>query len=341
LRSRECQLDGRRADRRKPLAPCPDYPYYNTPMNFKLTPQMIDKIAFAMEDQEEEYLIDPESGELSARSLHGENPDDSLAPLPRWGSAEGFHLMESFVTTLHNPVYHELLASALSNGKGVFRSFKDTLKKNHEIEKLWFRYKERRLRAVIIAWYNVNREARGLEKMAPEPEDTEELVASDFSLEWGLKSRLEELRLLDREAFIELFPKESRASVDARYRAKREVIRPLEDESSLVLVAETPSGELAGFAWGVEEGRTVHLVQLAVVRELRGIGLGESIMHRFLLDIRDRGMGRLTTELAGKSLRFSDFFQSLGFRPLSQILECSLEELSYGTDASENRGPEL
>ena len=323
----------------QPLAPLAGYPYNGNPMNFTLTPQMIDKIAFAMEDQEEQYLIDEESGELvGLKSVSGESPAESWIPLPRWGSAEGFHLMESFVTTLHNPVYRELLASALTSGKGVFRSFKDTLKKNQEIEKLWFHYKEKRLRAVIIAWYNVNREARGLEKMSPEPEETEELVASDFSLEWGLRSHVDELRLLDRDAFFELFPKETRASIDAGYRAKREEICALDDESSLVLVAETPSGELAGFAWGVLQGRTVHLVQLAVVRDLRGIGLGESIMKRFLSDIRGRGIGRLTTELAGKSLRFSDFFQSLGFKPLSQVLECSLEDLSYGSQSENGPG---
>jgi len=94
-------------------------------------------------------------------------------------------------------------------------------------------------------------------------------------------------------------------------------------------VAENPAGELAGFVWGVQEGPSVHIVQLAVVRELRGIGLGEALMRRFLADIRDRGVKRLTTELAGKSLRFSAFFQSLKFHPVTQVLECSLDELPY------------
>ncbi len=159
-------------------------------MDFDLTREMIDKISFAMEDQGERYLIDTGTGELVSREDGGESPaSDTLIPLPRWGSAEGFHLMESFVTTLRNPVYRELLASSLATGKGVFRAFKDVLKKNHEIEKLWFYYKEKRLRSVIISWYNTNREARGLEKLPPEPEETGELVASDFSFEWGAAGR--------------------------------------------------------------------------------------------------------------------------------------------------------
>ena len=55
--------------------------------------------------------------------------DDRHVRLPRWGSAEGFHLMESFVTSIDNPAYREQLSRALTMGKGVFRAFKDTLKR--------------------------------------------------------------------------------------------------------------------------------------------------------------------------------------------------------------------
>jgi ribosomal protein S18 acetylase RimI-like enzyme len=299
-------------------------------MLFELTPQMIDKIGFAMEDQVERYYIDSETGELiTAKSFADQSPPEKYVALPRWGSAEGFHLMESFVTSLHNPVYRELLGQALTMGKGVFRSFKNILKKNKEIEKLWFLYKERRLRSVIIAWYNLSREAKGLEKMAPEPEETEELVASDFSLSWGAGIHREEILRLDREVFFELFPKEQPAVIEARFREKRTGIPGPDDDSALTLLAEVPSGELAGFAWGVRESLSVHIIQLAVIRELRGIGLGEALMKKFLTDIRQKGVKTLTTELAGKSLRFSDFFQSLGFTTLSQLLSCSLDELSF------------
>ena len=45
--------------------------------------------------------------------------------------------------------------------------------------------------------------------------------------------------------------------------------------------------------------------------------------------MRSRGMQRLTTELMGKSLRFSDFFQSVGFVAVTQVMECSLDDLPY------------
>jgi len=291
---------------------------------------MIDKIGFAMEDQKARYAIDMDTGELTPLSALGSSfSEEKHARLPRWGSAEGFHLMESFVTDLRNPVYRDLLAKALTSGTGVFRSFKDTLKKNKEIEKLWFHYKETRLRAIIVSWYNVHREARGLEKLPLEPEEREELVESDFSFVWGERGHREDILRLDRDTFQELFPKEASQPIEERYAEKRRGVPAPGEETSPILVAETPAGDLAGFAWGLIDGKSVHIVQLAVMAELRGIGLGEALLKRFLTDMRARGMKRLTMELAGKSLRFAAFFQSVGFRPMTQVLESNLDELPY------------
>jgi len=299
-------------------------------MNFVLTPQMIDKIGFAMEDQKERYAIDMDTGEISPLSALGDSfSDEKHARLPRWGSAEGFHLMESFVTTLRNPLHRDLLAKALTSGAGVFRTFKDTLKKNKEIEKLWFHYKETRLRAIIVSWYNMHREARGLERLPIEPEEKEELVESDFSFAWGEGGHREDILRLDKNVFEELFPKESSPHIEERYVEKRRGVPPPGEEGSPVLVAETPAGDLVGFSWGLIDGKSVHIIQLAVVAEMRGIGLGEALMKRFLTEMRTRGIRRLTMELAGKSLRFAPFFQSVGFRPITQILESTLDELPY------------
>src|SRR5271157_4627031 len=169
-------------------------------MNFALTPQMIDKIGFAMEDQKAQYAADVDSGELVPLSTLGErHSDERYVRLPRWGSAEGYHLMESFVTSLENPAYREQLSRALTMGRGVFRAFKDSLKENKEIEKLWFAYKEQRLSAVIVSWYNANREARGLAKLPVEPEETEELVMSDFTFSWDMGGQERAVLQLDRD----------------------------------------------------------------------------------------------------------------------------------------------
>ena len=237
--------------------------------------------------------------------------------------------MESFVTTLQNPAQRELLAGALAAGKGVFRTFKDALKSNPDIEKLWFRYKEKRLRAVVVAWYNAAREARGLSRLAPEPEEVGDLVASDFSFAWEPRGHEQEVLRLDRDAFFELFPSMKPAALAERYAEKRRDVPPPGTEGWPLLVAEGPEGDLAGMAWGRIEGTTVHLLQLAVSPDLRGIGLGETVLRRFLTGMRARGMKRLTTELTGRSLRSLGFFRSLGFRPVTQLVECSLDELPF------------
>ncbi len=299
-------------------------------MNFVLTPPMIDKISFAMEDQKEQYAVNVETGEVAPVSgLTEEALAEAWTRLPRWGSAEGFHLMESFITSLDNPAWREQLSRSLTMGRGVFRAFKDVLKQNREIERLWFRYKERRLRTIIISWYNANREARGLEKLPIEPEETDELVMSDFSFSWGVGDHAPDIESLDRDAFFSLFPDEEPSRLETRYREKRSGIEPAGTERSPILVAETPSGELAGIAWGMIDGQSVHIVQLAVSPGLRGLGLGESLLRQFLLAMRERGMRRLTTELMGRSLRSVGFFQSLGFTTYTQLMECSLEKLPF------------
>jgi ribosomal protein S18 acetylase RimI-like enzyme len=299
-------------------------------MDFPLTSQMIDKIIFAMEDQKTKYAVEVSTGELAAAGSHGGPlPEERYVALPRWGSAEGFHLMESFVTTLNNPLHREALAGALASGKGVFRGFKDALKRNPEIEKLWFHYKEKRLRAVVVSWYNASREARGLERLAPEPEETGDLVASDFTLTWGAGGREAEILRLDRDAFYELFPMDNPARLAVRYGEKRKGVPVPGSDASPLLVAEDPDGGLAGFAWGRIEGQTVHILQLTVAADMRGIGLGEAVLRKFLTDMRARGMKLLTTELAGRSLRYAGFFRSVGFHPVTQLMECGLDELPF------------
>jgi ribosomal protein S18 acetylase RimI-like enzyme len=304
--------------------------FYSRCMNFTLTAQMIDKIGFAMEDQKEQYVVDTETGELvPIFTLPGGEPGERYVRLPRWGSAEGFHLMESFVTSLDNPAHREQLSRALTMGKGVFRAFKDVLKQNKEIERLWFAYKERKLKGVIVSWYNTNREARGLARLPEEPEETEELVMSDFSFSWGAGRMEEDVRQLDRDAFFELFPDDSPGRLQARYDEKRRDLPPMGTGSSPILIAETPSGDLAGFLWGVIEGKSVHIVQLVVAPALRGIGLGETILRQFLTEMRGRGMQRLVTELMGRSQRFLGFFQSMGFATVTQVMERDLDQFPY------------
>ena len=225
--------------------------------------------------------------------------------------------MESFVTSLDNPAYREQLSRALTMGKGVFRAFKDTLKENKEIEKLWFDYKERRLRGVIVSWYNANREARGLAKLPVEPEETEELVMSDFSFAWEIGgARRRRSSSSTAMPSSSSFPAKNRAELEERYAEKRDGICRSGDEESPILIAETPGGGPRGFAWGVIEGSTVHIVQLAVAPGLRGIGLGEALLRQFLTDMRARGHAAADHRACGQVAALLGLLPVRGVRPV-------------------------
>ena len=171
-------------------------------MQFELSPEVYDQIIFAMEDQGARALVHRVTGQVVSE----ERPEraDEFIPAPRWKPADGFHLMEGFVTTVPNRYYREQLRDALTAGKGVFRSFKNALKQSHDLERSWYRFKEREMRRIVAEWYHQEREAAGLERLGPEPEETEDLTISDFVVTTALPHHLAGARIVDREATLEL-----------------------------------------------------------------------------------------------------------------------------------------
>ena len=146
-------------------------------MEFELSPEVFDQIIFAMEDQSLNGYIHRRTGELVQRP-----PDDpaEFVPLPPWKPVDGFYLMERFVAAVSNRHFRQQLRVALATGKGVFRSFKNVLKQSRDLEWRWYRFKEKEMRRVVVDWYNQEREAAGLERLGPEPEETDDLTISDF-----------------------------------------------------------------------------------------------------------------------------------------------------------------
>ena len=206
------------------------------------------------------------------RERHGR-----LVPIPSWGPAEGFQLMERFVLKLRNPIFAEMLREALSAGQGVFRRFKDILRKNREIERLWFAFKDKEMRQVVEQWYESERELAGLERLAAGGEPPLELVASDFAIVRGEARHVEPALKLDRKVLGEL------SAEPGHEVSNRAGLPPLLDPRSLFLAAELSGGEFAGFVWAVEEGPALlRLAQLAVRKHFRGIGLGTQLLRRLI-----------------------------------------------------------
>jgi ribosomal protein S18 acetylase RimI-like enzyme len=297
-------------------------------MDFSLSDEIISQIIFAMENQQHRFYADRRTGLLvqaeDLAALPAEEAD-LYVEIPDWKPADGFRLMERFMAQLRNPVFRERLKAALAAGSGVFRSFKNTLKQNSEIEKLWYQFKEKGMRRVVRRWYNQQREAEGLELLGPEPEDMEDLLLSDFIIREGGAEDLPALLALDRLVFAASLPDIPAERAEELYRRRRKDSDPLKP-GGVLLAAETPGGELAGFAWAeaAEDcaGReTMAVVQLAVAGLFRGLGLGKLLAERLLEESRRRGRPRIQVVLCGKGLEALSLFSALGFQAREQTLE--------------------
>ena len=314
-------------------------------MTFPLTEQLVSQIIFAMEDQRYRFVVDCGTGEVfradeledappAPARAEGEGAEpaalDGVAagkprylPIPAWGPTEGFHLMERFVLKLRNPIFAGMLREALSSGQGVFRKFKDILRKNREIERLWFAFKDREMRRAVEQWYEAERELAGLERLTVGGEPPLDLVASDFSILRGEARHVEPALKLDRKVLGESLPE---TGIESPPRGAGEELPPLIDPRSLFLAAELTGGEFAGFVWAVEEESAVlRVVQLAVRKHFRGIGLGRQLLRRLILEARESGYVRLLAPLVGPGLTLVPLFEELGFSALAVELGFDLD----------------
>jgi len=148
-------------------------------MGFELDNILINQILFHMENQEGVFVLDTLKNQI-VNSANVDNDDKNYIGLPEWSPKDGYRLMEKFTAGLNNPVARQELTAALNQNKGVFRAFRDVLEQYPEIEKMWLKYKEQKIRSQITAWYNALREEWGLEPVGVEPEDTSSLVLEDF-----------------------------------------------------------------------------------------------------------------------------------------------------------------
>jgi len=148
-------------------------------MSFKLDNILINQILFHMENQEGGFVFDTRKNQI-VNSSNIDNDDKNYIALPGWSPKDGYRLMEKFTASLNNPIARQELTAALNKNKGVFRAFRDVLEQYPEVEKMWLKYKDQKIRNQIIGWYNALREEWGLEPVGIEPEDTSSLVLEDF-----------------------------------------------------------------------------------------------------------------------------------------------------------------
>jgi len=265
-------------------------------MKFELTKALVDEILFFMEDQEGCFVLDTVEGIVTGEAdISDDAPDDEkrYIELPEWDSANGFRLMERFVSGLRNPVIREELNSALSRGKGVFRAFKDTLSRHPEAEKLWYLHKEKEMEREIYIWYNAMREEWGLEKIGMEPEETGDLVLEDFRFRPFQEEDLVKLEELHKQCVEEYRSKLVEFNFSAQGTSLHNTNTLLKETfthrelsgDSLTkknIIAESGGGDLAGYISGTVQDDALYVQILEIKAEYRGLGIGETLLGKLL-----------------------------------------------------------
>jgi GNAT superfamily N-acetyltransferase len=306
-------------------------------MEFELTPEIVDEVVFSMEDQTGRFIFDssevrcvPAGSQQGAVGAVFDSSDDRYYSIPSWDSVSGFRMMERFVAQLRNPIAREELRAALAMGQGVFRNFKDILKVNPEIERQWYRFKERSMRAIVLSWYNDLRDYWGLSRVGDEPEETEDIVAEDFTFRAAEGRDEASVRALCEEAELSItegLSGDLALVVSSLHRGQ--VAHGVSSASRLVLLAESPEEDAAACAVscpsGEEGSRAVLLCALAVSPAYRGMGLGKELLDRTARHWARAGFRYL---LISSPVVPPHFTQALQRRSFTQLGHVSVLDLS-------------
>jgi GNAT superfamily N-acetyltransferase len=260
---------------------------------FELREALVRQIIFAMENQKIRYLVDMEKATLLQEELvpAEERPDDQIDPegryqdIPRWKSADGFFLMEQFVSGLHDPVLRDELQTILVSGNRVFRRFKDTLREAPEVQRRYYRYKYMAMRDVVVEWYNTLRELKGLDALElGADEELHDLLLSDISIRVPDNVPVDLILELDRSGFLEMYDQRTPPElVNYLLECRRRDLPGPADRDSTVIGAYNGMDEVVGFLW--MQGRTIDggytletIVQLYVLPEYRGMGIASELL---------------------------------------------------------------
>jgi len=284
-------------------------------MHFKLDDILIDEIIFYMENQDGEFVLDTQEGQvvdIFNNDYEGEpdfGDDERFISLPDWSSGDGFRLMEKFTAGLKNPVVRQELSAALNRNKGVFRSFKNVIEQYPEIEKLWFQFKEQKMKDEVTGWYNSLREEWKLEPVGVEPEDNSSLVLEDFVLREGNNLDCENAAALHKLCIEE---------TDDAYRVILKETNPFVFPCDHCFIAENANGEFAGFICAANSGSShIKINQLEVKPEYRGMGIGKTLLAK-LLEKADEQKLSVTIDLPAGTEYFSRALFLEEFKPCLQ-----------------------
>jgi GNAT superfamily N-acetyltransferase len=181
-----------------------------------------------------------------------------------------------------------------------------------ELERLWYAYKDAAMIRRVNEWYDQLRVARGLERLGPEPEDTDDLLAGEFSLRRCGREYWPQCRELFSRGLSEALDKFPEALVEYEYTAIDKEIEGGADGDLALFIVEAAAGALVAVAAArkvfIADRSFGKLVYLYVLPEQRRLGLGRLLAERAREDFAAEGVARFIVDLAflpegfGKSL---------------------------------------
>ncbi|HKK48499.1 MAG TPA: GNAT family N-acetyltransferase [Alkalispirochaeta sp.] len=307
---------------------------------FEMRDPIVRQVIFAVENQNIRYLMDMNKGQLVRPETvpEGERPErdseiDPAAryqPLPDWSSADGFQLMEQFVTELHNPIVRDQLQEILVSGKRVFRRFKDAIKEYPDVERKFYSFKFLHMRNVVFEWYNSIRELRGMELLElGADEEIDDLVLTNVTIHEAHPVPATVIHELDRQAFFEALSDHPEPLARYLYEERRSRLPDPGDAHSSVIAAYTPMEELCGFVWSVQDmlddsSSIATMAQVYVFPEYRGLGIGSTIVDHTITLLRKRGIATILAHFPGSSEPIHALLARAGFHDIRRDLVLNL-----------------
>ena len=260
-------------------------------MQFELTDSLIDDIISAMENQDVEYAVDAEEGQLVISDSDGHVPDDErYYILPEWGPSDGFELREEFVNNLHSPLAREELQDAMHSGRGVFKNFRNVLKNYPEIDKRWHIFKHRFMSARINEWYKSLREIWGLEKLDQLSESDDTLVHDDFSFKEYDSAADEKTILLNITADScedDTLPLEVNKAFYGLWRSQFESLASNQTGYICFSLSDEFAGCITASPLLQNQEVLVMITSLFVPEQFRGLGIGTELIDMCISSLKN------------------------------------------------------
>lgn len=263
-------------------------------MIFALTDSLINQMKNALENQEKKFLLDAEKSILIEKDDSVKADNEKYYELPEWTSANGFELRQSFVDSLYAPIAHEELQNVLHSGRGVFKNFREIIKKYPNVETKWNAYKNSKMLSYINSWYNELREIWGLEKLDYIPESDSNLIHDDFNFCEYDSEKDKETVILNMKSFYnknnENLPEELE---QALYEMWLNQFESTDSSEQTGIICRSLSDDFVGCIITVpiskQQKKIVKLTNLFVSENFRGLGIATELFSMCMAKLKESG----------------------------------------------------